>query len=191
MRFNFRNLVAVFIGFFLAVTISTCSLEHIKLIPEYQGVDPRAEPQLKEYKDLAKKWGITFKKDVTIGFKTINEGNAVGICNYGANWREIDIDIDYWNNSSTLKKSFLLWHELTHCYCDRDHDYEDGKKYPENEDERIEEVKKWIPGTAPPGRYRDDFCPLSLMYPVVLEQDCILAHYQDYVAEMFNRCTPW
>lgn len=141
---------------------------------------------------LSKQYNITFTRPVTIGFKKIKRGNAVGMCTYGGNWREIDIDIEYWlNNHSSAEKLALLYHELIHCYCTRGHDYGEGKDYPEGVQARIDRALRWLKeGGERPG-YWDDGCPTSLMYPVVIEQDCMLRHYHEYIKEMFDRCIPW
>lgn len=183
MAFNFKHLICVFIG----VLATTCSTAPIKKHPEYKGIDPRFESLVKEYKEIAKIQKITFKNEVTIGFKKINEDDIVGLCNYGEDWREIDIDLLYWENTTNTTHLALLFHELTHCYCDRGHDYGKKKEYPtpkeirENEREQIRN----LPG------YYEDGCPLSLMHPIVVEDECVTRHYDDYIHEMFDRCEVW
>lgn len=162
-----------------------------KFGPEYQGVDTKAQPLVDEYMWLSKQNNLEFKHKVTIGFKKITEENVIGLCTYGHKWREIDLDLDFWLTSSLSEREALLFHELSHCYCHRDHDYGDGKNYPETEKLRIEEALEWRKHGGPkPGRY-DDACPISLMYPVVVDSSCFLAHYGDYVKEMFDRCDPY
>ena len=34
---------------------------------------------------------------------------------------KVVIDIDYWNNASKLDKEFIIYHELGHCFLNRDH----------------------------------------------------------------------
>lgn len=192
MKNRIHNIVLVFISFLVPLMFFTCATIEPKHFPEWVGVDPRAVLIVKEYKELAKIQGIEFKNDVTIGFKSIKENNTIGLTTYGGKWREIDIDVDYWNKASNLSRYTLLFHELTHAYCKRSHNYGNGTEYPETEKARIKEAIEWQKREGKkPGRYEQDSCPTSLMYPVVLDDQCMLKHYDDYIKEMFNRCIPW
>lgn len=149
------------------------------------------QPLEREYLALSKLNNLTFHHKVTMGFKHIKKNNVVGICTYGENWREIDVDVDYWNNIQPLERLALVFHELTHCYCRRDHDYGSGIKYPPTEEARVEQAKEWQRVGGPkPGRLEDG-CPSSVMYPVVLNEECVQHHYNEYIKEMFNRCDPF
>ena len=151
-----------------------------KIAPEYKGVDPKVEHFVKEYKELAEMNGITFKHEVTIGFKKLDQ-TTIGLTSYGWGWREIDIDERWWDNATEISKDALIFHELTHAFCYRGHDFGPGIKYPEYSD--------WKGKEPTIGHYQDgSFCPLSLMYPVVLDDFCMLTHFGDYMTEMFNRC---
>lgn len=183
-----KRLFVVFIGL---LALAACSGLKIKLTPEHKGVDPRVQKYVDEYMLLSMQNNIQFYNKVTIGFKKIKDGNVIGICTYGGFFREIDIDIDYWNNSTKVEQMALIFHELTHCYCGRSHDYGENLEYPETEMARIARALQWkIEGGPRPG-YWDDGCPFSLMYPVVVDDNCLLAHYAEYTAEMFDRCEPW
>lgn len=35
--------------------------------------------------------------------------------------RKVIIDINYWSNANELEKQFIIFHELGHCFLDRDH----------------------------------------------------------------------
>jgi len=35
--------------------------------------------------------------------------------------RKVIIDVDYWNNATKLEKEFIIYHELGHCFLDRNH----------------------------------------------------------------------
>ena len=184
-------LALVFIAFLVNFSCQSCATIDIKQFPEYKGVDPRAASFVKEYKELAKIQGITFKNDVTIGFKKINSGNVIGICTRAPGWREIDLDLDFWASSTQISRMSLVYHELSHCYCGREHDWGTGKPYPETSADRAKEVLDALAkNKIPPGRYEDG-CPLSFLYPVILDDNCVLAHYDDYIKEMFNRCEPY
>lgn len=187
MKSKIVTIILVFIELLICLSLFNCVHGTAKFLPEYPGEDPKVVGLVNEYKELAKNNGITFKKQVSIGFKDIKDKDIVGMCYYGSKWREIDLDTKFWENSNSITRLTLLFHELGHCYCNRDHDYRDGKKYKEantiKEDLRL--------GKSDNNGFYDDHCPLSMMYPIVLENFCILSHYDDYMKELFNRCDPW
>jgi hypothetical protein len=183
MKTLLDDLFVVFIGIFVFSLLTRCSSMD-KIRPEYKGVDPALQKYVNEYKDLAKIQGIFFDKEGTIGFKRLR-GDTVGLTTYGIGWREIDIDSDYFNESSEVERTCLMFHELVHMYCDRGHTYNHGKPYPEYDTWR----KRGIPKM---GRYTDGSnCPLSIMFPSILDDYCMYLHYDDYVKEMFEDCKPW
>lgn len=196
----------VFIGLLLGISLANCSCSNIKLHPEYAGVDPRVVDLVNEYKELAKTNGITFNKEVTIGFKTLNknissgltkrinsedDNNIIGMCYYGLGWREIYISEEYWKNASAVSKKTLLEHELAHCYCNRDHDFEGKIPYPETYKDRDAEITKMIQTNKILPAYYDDFCARSIMYPEILEDYCIRLHREDYEKELVSDCKVW
>ena len=184
MKPYFRRLLLVYTSIFLSLNVIQCSSLG-KLAPEHVGVDPQLQHFVNKYKEIAAMQGIHFKHEVTIGFKDLNDGATVGLTSYGIGFREIDIDTKYFNNSTELTRETLLEHELSHAYCGREHDWGDNKLYPE--------FKTWKEGEEPKeGRYRDGTeCPLSIMYPSILDDFCVLIHYSDYMLEMFQRCQPY
>jgi hypothetical protein len=183
MKINIRRLLLVYTGLFLCLNlVHCCSIG--KIAPEHKGVDPQLEHFVKKYKEFAAMQGIGFKHEVTVGFKNINDGATVGLTHYGNGWREIDIDAQYYKHITELSREALLFHELTHSYCERGHTYEHGKAWPEYDDWHGKDPKE--------GRYKDGTdCPLSLMFPVVLDDFCMLTHYTNYVTEMFQDCVPY
>jgi hypothetical protein len=168
--------------------VTACSTIQPKLAPEYDGVDPKLQSYVDEFLALSKLNHVTFKHSVTVGFKRLS-GSIVGMCTHGGLWNEIDIDPSFWNYSTNLEKTALIYHELTHCYCNRGHDHGKGEEYG-TLDQMVKEVDLWHGGEVP-GRYPKDFCPTTLMYPRVLDNECMQMHYNDYVKEMFDRCSPW
>lgn len=172
----------------LGLLPSCAHVKNTKLLPEYKGVDPKVRPIVDEYLWLSTQNNIVFTNIVTIGFKHINRGDIVGLTTYGSYFREIDIDIDYWNHSTKITKMTLLYHELSHAYCHRKHDYGKNLPYPEEEATIFANTWSWhFKELANPGYYTDG-CPLSIMYPIILSNDCIKLHYNDYTKEMFDRC---
>lgn len=170
----------------------SCGGEYVKIKPDHTGIDPKIVNYHRYFIDLAKKQGIEFKKPISIGFKDL-KGSTVGMCTYGISFREIDIDINFWNNSSEATKIILFFHEMTHCYCSRGHSY--GSKaehnYPEDfVSNMIYDIKRHYFKQKNTGFF-DDNCPTSIMYPVILSDKCIFNHYEYYLKEMLNKCFPW
>lgn len=164
------------------------NITHVsKSSPEYVGVDAKAVPYVDDYLSLAKKEGIVFSHMVTVGFKDIPEDSSgyktIGLTNYGANFREIDIDNKYWDRSDNMERKMLLFHELTHSYCDRNHDFGEGTLYGENGKSSEKKSEKM-------GFFADG-CPISIMFPLGVGDDCSLNHYATYVKEIFARCQPY
>lgn len=172
------------VGLFFAVLAScTITLSGARLSPRYTGVDPILTPYVDRWFSMAKDRGLKFDKVVTLGFRNIDDGNIVGLCNYGFGFREIDVDKSYWKNSTESDKIVLVDHELVHCYCDRGHDYGDGKEYGDAEKSRSDPSKK--------DGFWSDGCPISIMFPQIINGTCFINHYQDYMDEMFRGCVPW
>lgn len=178
--------------FSLFLISSSCVTSGVqgKFLPEYQGVDPRLQPMVDEYLWLSHQNHIAFSGTVTLGLKKIGISSVVGLCTRAPGFREIDIDIDFWNKRGASQRLVTVFHELTHCYCAREHDYDKGTPYLPTEQGRIAEASAWSVGQPKPGRF-DDACPKSLMYPIVVDEDCFRSHYGEYVKEMFNRCNPY
>lgn len=179
---------------FLAILMTGCSPQSedkSRLAPHYKGVDSKAYDLALEYIRLAENNHIKFTKPITLGFTNIPSSGVVGICWYGKNFREIDIDRKQWERSSQIHRENLLFHELTHCLCGRTHDFGDGEEYPDPEIEKaVEFLYEWPFYLKRAGVYSDG-CPLSIMYTRVMPERCMATHRTEYLKEMFNRCNPW
>lgn len=166
-----------------------------KTSPVHVGIDTEILAFEISYVGDAASHGIKFKKPVTMGFSEIKwkkgKGTVVGLCTYGKNFREIDIDPKYWAESSWETKRTLIYHEMTHCLCGRYHTWKDGT-YPEA-DSDMELMRDMGPKPfykRPPG-FLDDECAASIMYPYVLSDECIAKHWPYYDSEMFEGCKPY
>jgi len=179
----------------LALLAASCASVKIpeKIAPEFKGVDAKVLPYYNEYLRLAKKQGIMFLMGASVGIKDINVGRVIGVCHYGAGWREVDLDRYFLEKSENTQKEALVFHELTHCLCTRiGHDYGPDKHYKESDD-ALGGAKEPIMCAAPKEEtgYYSDGCPITIMYPEVLSKECMDQHYDDYVKEMFVNCNPW
>lgn len=76
------------------------------------------DPYIQRY--VAEK-GYGLHYDIPIGFTHI-DGDIIGVCTRWSNgYRQIEIDIDYWNSASEQFRLSLIAHELGHCDLNRDH----------------------------------------------------------------------
>lgn len=178
----------------LAFSLSSCAqlFSGLRFRPEYPGVDERAKPLVEQFLSLSAQNNLVFSETVTLGFTKIDQENIAGVCYFGNGFREIEIDIDYWNNTTPSERMVLVFHELAHCYCSREHNWALNKRYPPTEEGRIEEAKEWLKNGGPkPGRFDEDACPTSIMYPAVIDPECVFRHYDHYLHEMFDRCEPY
>lgn len=182
-----RYFIAAITGILLGTLVS-CAMVG-RLTPKYDGVDPRAVDLTNEWLALAKDRGITFNHTVSIGFTNIPDSRIIGQTSYGFGFNEIDLDSMFWLTATSVSKMSLLFHELTHAYCDRAHTYGNNESYPEvdklgDDIKKMDSEKKAIPG------YYEDYCPYSLMYPEIVTDWCMKTHYNEYVVEMFTNCEP-
>jgi hypothetical protein len=160
--------------------------------PKYSKTDEKLQIYEDIYIDLARKHNIKFTHSVYAGFTVIKQGLIVGMCHYTSHYREIDIDQPFWEKTEEDTRRTLMFHELTHCLCGRDHDYGLNKPYIDPKYEEIVQrcmprIPLWVnyPG------YFVDGCPLSLMSPTLPTLDCIKIHGAEYEEEMFDRCKPY
>lgn len=202
-----KQIVLSFTLFLLLVTFISCCApikdELSKSHPEYSNIitDSDVKSIKKSFLEEASRQGIKFTNDVTIGFKKFNtkdpgQRNIIGLCVYGDGWREIDLNIVYWKNTNFVVKEALLFHELSHAFCDRDHDYGKDRFYPSPRPSILEKImnimiQKVVLSPIKPDGYFEDGCPISLMHPVIPSEKCIIDHRDHYKIEIFDRCIPF
>lgn len=190
------NTVIISVG--LNVMIQGCSSmrekSKIKQKQEYTGVDPLLQPYVDEFFKLSAENHLVFKNSVSMGFTDIKRDTVIGTCTYQTSFREIDIDKTYFKEAGPLCRKILVFHEMIHCYCNRDHDHNDGVAYPLSLmsmfKDKVAEKIPWCLDKNPSG-YFDDGCANTIMHPVIQDEWCIERHYDHYLKEMFNRCDPF
>lgn len=198
-----KRLMRVILWVILAVEVgylySSCHSEGmtVRRYPIHKGVEVTLQPLVNEYKDLAAKNNIRFKNEVTVGFSDINtkkgQYTIIGVTHYGKGFREIDLDKKNWKYSSDLGRKALIFHELTHAYCFRGHTYGNGEDYPVLElDGILDFIRSYMDGpTKPKPGYMLDYCPMSIMRPIVVSDYCMKKHYEEYKKEMFAQCVAY
>jgi hypothetical protein len=152
-------------------------------------------PYLNEYLELSKRNHLDITRKITMDFGPFNQKRVIGTCYSGeiddnaqqTSYREIQIDPIFFKATDKLSKKFLLFHELSHCLCNRDHTYFHGKKYTSPELKSILKLLRSGQDIDSDGYYGDG-CPVSIMAPVLPYYYC-LNKYQDlYEREMFEDC---
>ena len=127
----------------------------------YHGVNEAFQPYLDEY--IINK-GYPLAYDISINFAPVDQVNGpkdkvVGLCTEWDNskYRQITIDLEYWNSADINTRLALIYHELGHCDLDLDHD----------------------------DTLKDDYRPLTLMHPNIASPWNSELSY--YTLELFNR----
>ena len=189
-----KRLLLTIFTIILASCAAPTQKDKVKEKPAYAGMisDPEVYSITKSYFELSTYNHITFRRYVTMGFTDIERGNVIGLCTFGRGFREIDLDKTYWKNATWPSKVALVYHELTHCYCQRDHDFDNGTMYPDGSLRYI--LQRWqdrLPSPLKPEGFLGDGCPKSIMHPIILDNECFEKHYDYYTTEMFARCKPF
>jgi hypothetical protein len=177
-----KFLVAV--TFFFGLSCTTVNINHAPKKSDF--VDPQVEKYVSEFKELAEIMSIRFTRNIGVAFTKVEEPNVIGLCYYMGTYRQIELDTVFWKFADSYQRLALIYHELTHCYCSRKHDF-DGKKYADTEEEKKQERENFKKTGERPG-YFDDGCPRSIMHPTIVDSFCMQYHYGDYIMEMFDRC---
>lgn len=148
---------------------------------------------IREYFELSRRNNVEFSNKVGFRFENIDRKNVLAMCSYGLLSRRISLDIHYWEEATWNAKISTVYHEMTHCYCGRAHDFDEGKDYPDTTFLSVlkQYFGKYIASPLKPEGFLDDNCPKSIMYPYSFSDQCFQTHYAYYVKEMFNRCDPW
>lgn len=92
----------------------------------YANVDEALWSHFDAFEKAAKDRGISL--DLTNlpihgDISSINDGDVAGTCSYGgrSSQRNIIIDADFWNRSTSLYREYIVFHELRHCVLEQDH----------------------------------------------------------------------
>ena len=122
-------LLLVFFSITACQQDAIADLEATPIIPEersYPGVDERLWPYFERFETagIARGFEVDLVASRITGVIEDLEGEHVaGQCTTFGNFRpgRVTLDTEFWNNSSELFKEFIVFHELGHCYLDRDH----------------------------------------------------------------------
>ena len=123
-------------------------------------------------------------KKTSIRFGSL-DGSAVGLCVYIPVWGHsmITVDKSVWENYGEFQKKNLIYHELGHCICGLGHSWEFGGYAEAGSDGVFQSFSR-------DDGFFEDGCPLSGMFPYVMDEDCAKKHWDDYTKDLYNRCYP-
>lgn len=148
----------------LAIVLSGCGSaelrDHVTSAPKpfKHSIEAELEPYWERFSELTN----ARSKHVAGFFKTL-ESPTVGLCtSYTDGSRKIEIDPQFWQDSTPLGKEELVFHELGHCALNLGHN-----------DELID-LKDY--GTI----------PASIMYPYVFGEASYYEQFRDYYVRELN-----
>ncbi len=110
------------------VLLSTCKKDEALIVPEERSfplVDQRLWPYFEAFESEAAARGISIdlvEEEITGVIEAIDEEHVAGQCSYSPfTPGDVTVDDEFWNNSGTNFREFIIFHELGHCYLKRDH----------------------------------------------------------------------
>jgi hypothetical protein len=192
MKYVAQALISIQIGLFILLSLAlfhSCEDEQHRKTKPHKDIGPEFRELTKEYLQLSSDHGIYHNRLVPIGLVDLSfDYPTIGTCWLYEHHRDIDIDSTYWKKASPLGKKMLTFHEMSHCYCGRGHDY--GPKAEFNYSSGFTAIfnKILVINKDKAHGYYKDGCPLSIMYPTTVADACYSTHYNDYIKEMFNNC---
>lgn len=89
-------------------------------------VDERLWPYFERFETEGKARGITVdlvSERISGVIEDLDGEHIAGQCNTysGAHPNHVIMDLGFWNQANDLFKEFIIFHELGHCFLDRDH----------------------------------------------------------------------
>lgn len=134
-RATIPNLLLVTLSTFLA---NSCTEESSLSTPQVQApieepvrefpeVDPELWPYFERFEEEGAERGIEI--DLVVAgisgiIESIDEEHVAGICSFipgRTEFNEITVDQELWDQGSDLFKEFIIFHELGHCFLEREH----------------------------------------------------------------------
>lgn len=96
--------------------------------PHYEEKDPRnvtgVDEQLLPYVTKFQELCHVTVSDIPVVFSDL-EDTPVGLCTRWngptRSWKQVEIDSEFWHNTSDEGREWLVFHELGHCVLDKDH----------------------------------------------------------------------
>ena len=100
------------------------SCEQETLVSDAVFVDPNLQTYFDSFESAAKVRGIEVdlsSEGISAFLLSINEGSVIGKCSSKGDNKTITIDSDFWRSASHFERELVVFHELGHCYLQRNH----------------------------------------------------------------------
>lgn len=122
---------------------------------------------------------ITFHDNIA---KEIDHKNAIAVCYQQLVFPlKIQIEKEWWYRTGDYEHWSVVYHEAGHCVCHLDHTSDTDSEW-------FFDLLAHHGVRAIHAPWMADGCPKSLMYPIVVGQDCVIRHEDEYVKELFAKC---
>ena len=112
---------------FISILISACGKEK-------SFVDPELQPLFNEFMEVSRSYGHNPKtSNLIVNFGSLS-GNKAGACkevktlyiNGTKTQKEVIVDREFWDGSTTATQEIIMFHELGHCLLGQGHDNNDS-----------------------------------------------------------------
>lgn len=171
---------------FLRITIILifCVVVSSSVLPQKSSIDPRLLPIVSEF-FFMKNGNMLIEDGLIVKIGPLKEPSWVGLCEYGIFANTVTISDREYDKNEPLQLHSTVMHELGHAVLNRGH-------YPPETLADVTSFKYLMlylkikaGGTVP--SHREDFCPISIMYPYSFSDYCYLKHFQEYMEELFDK----
>jgi len=109
---------------FVIFLIASCT--HLEEDPVlfYPNVDKELWSYFSSFEQEAKIRGIQADlklAEITGVITSIADDGVAGTCQFGSHIAHVTVDQDFWNSASPLFREYVVYHELGHCFLNRNH----------------------------------------------------------------------
>lgn len=109
------------LGLSLVLFLAGCEKDE----PEVVEVDARLQVYFDRFAEEGAARGVTVDYEEVLisgSIEDIDADNVQGQCiSNSASSNQILVNTEFWNTSNDLLREFVIFHELGHCFLDRDH----------------------------------------------------------------------
>lgn len=106
-----------------ALTVLGCQKETLTIAESY--IDEDLAPYFERFKEEGAARGVTVdyeRANISAHLENIEAENVSGQCIHSRDDVErLVIDIEFWRQATDMRKEFVIFHELGHCFLDRGH----------------------------------------------------------------------
>lgn len=172
--------IALYFIFLLCCACTTGMHNRVKLTDAE--FNSNLMPTIKEFvKDSGNPGNMKKISRIDFYYAEFESKEVIGMCSFEPLSKSIGIRKSWWDTSSQAGKKVFLYHELGHCVLLKFHSAHKGYVASTESEKAINSLflnhKKEF----------SDGCPGSIMYPHMLPEACLQAHYPDYMNDLFGR----